>query len=160
MAVFRARQVARIRDAVAAGRQAVRQVGTPDPLVFARAFVEAGGPQVPGDPSTEASAALGEQLLAGLAAGQSRADGDPALDRELQRARAEAQWAMALDDDRIVGFLLDLPAEALETPTVEAMAHQSQGLGPGVFRKADILVLQPDCDGARFIPVTDHDIEC
>lgn len=160
MAVFRARQVARIREAIASGRQAVRRAGTADARVFARAFVEAGGAQVPGDPSAEASAALGERLLASLAAGDTGSDTDPALNRELQRAHAEAHWALALDDDRIVGFLLDLPAEALETPTVEAMAHQSQGLGPGVFRKADILVLQPECDGARFIPVTDHDIEC
>ncbi len=160
MAVFRARQVACIRDAVAAGRRAVRDAGAADPRVFARAFVEAGGPQVPGDPSAAASAALGERLLAALSGTTPAPDDDPDLAREMARAMAEAEWALSLDDDRIVGFLLDLPDAALDNPTVEALAHQSQGLGPGVFRKADILVLQPECDGARFLPVSDHDIEC
>ena len=160
MAAFRARQVARIRDAVAAGRQAVREVGEADPVVFARAFVAAGGAQVPGDRQGEAGEALGVRLLEAVARGRGAAPEDPDLDRELRRASTEARWAMALEDDRIVGFLLDLPESALETPTVEALAHQSQGLGPGVFRKAEILVLQPECDGARFIPVTEHDIEC
>lgn len=160
MAVFRARQVARIRDAVVVGRQAVRAAAHADPCVFARAFVQAQGVQVPGDPSPEAAAALAQRLLSALANGVRQAPNDPDLQREIQRAHAEAQWALSLDDDRVVGFLLDLPAAALENPTVEALAHQSQGLGPGVFRKADVLVLQPECDGARFIAVSEHDIEC
>ncbi len=158
MAGFRARQVARIQKAVEIARQAVRDHGTADPLVFARAFVEAGGAQVPGDDSTAASEDLGRRLLAALA--QSSRDGDADLVRELARAHTEAQWAMALDDDRIVGFLLDVPETALEKPSVEALAHQSFGLGPGVVRKADVIVLQPDCDGTRFIALTEHDIEC
>ncbi len=160
MAVFRARQVAIIRSAIAAGRAAVRASAEDDVRVFARAFVDAGGAQVPGDPSEHASAALGERLLSALSAAQTQAPHDPDLQRELDRVHAEAQWARRLDDDHVVGFLLVLPPAALEQPTVEALAHQSQGLGPGVFRKADILVLQPDCDGVRFVPVTDHDIEC
>lgn len=160
MAVFKARQVARIRDAVALGRAAVRRTGGWEPLIFARAYVEAGGPQVPGDPSTAASESLGQRLLAWLADSEVPPADDADLAREVSRCVSETRWALSLDDDGIVGFLLDLPEEALENPTVEALAHQSQGLGPGVFRKADILVLQPECDGARFIPVTDHDIEC
>ncbi|MDR9432453.1 MAG: hypothetical protein RI539_01300 [Spiribacter sp.] len=160
MAVFRARQVARIRDGVVAGRNAVRAWGKADAHVFARAFVDAGGAQVPGDPDASASAALAKRLLKALGNGEPAAPDDPDLNRELQRAQAEAQWALSLDDDHVVGFLLDLPATALENPTVEALAHQSQGLGPGVFRKADVLVLQPECDGARFIPISEHDIEC
>jgi hypothetical protein len=160
VAAFRARQVACIRDAIAAGRRAVRAHGHADPVVFARAFVEAGGAQVPGDRQGDASRALGERLLAALARGQRPPADDADLAREMQRADNESRWAMALDDEHVVGFLMDLPETALEQPTVEALAHQSQGLGPGVFRKADILVLQPECDGARFIPVTEHDIEC
>lgn len=160
MAVFRARQVACIREAVSVGREAVRAAGKADALIFARAFVEAGGAQVPGDTSAAAAQALGERLLAALARGERSAPDDPDLSRELQRVELEAQWAMALDDDRIVGFLLELPESALDSPTVEALAHQSQGLGPGVVRKADVIVLQPDCDGARFIALSEHDIEC
>lgn len=159
MAVFRARQVARIRDAVAAGREALRRAGDFDPLRFARAFVAAGGPQVP-DAPPEAGEALGERLLRALAAGQRHAADDPDLERELQRVRTEARWAEAQDDDQIVGFLLRLPSAAEDSPTAEALAHQSQGLGPGVFRKGDIVVLQPECDGARFVPVSAHEVEC
>lgn len=139
----------------------MRQCARPDRLTFARAFVDAGGAQVPGDRSGEASEALGERLLTAVADGQpAEASTDADLKRELQRVHTETDWALALDDERIIGFLLDLPDSAMEIPTVEALAHQSQGLGPGIFRKADILVLQPECDGARFIPVTEHDIEC
>lgn len=160
MAAFRARQVATIRDAVAAGRQAVRQAARPDRITFARAYVEAGGAQVPGDRAGAPSRALGERLLAAVAGGQDQAADDPDLERELRRVATETEWARALDDERVIGFLIEFPDAALETPTVEALAHQSQGLGPGIVRKADILVLQPECDGVRFIPVTEHDIEC
>lgn len=159
MAVFRARQVARIRDAVASGRAALRRAGRYEPARFARAYVAAGGLQVPDAPAA-AGVALGERLLQAVAAGRRRAPDDPDLDRELRRVASEARWAEAQADDRIVGFLLRLPPGAEASPTAEALAHQSQGLGPGVFRKGEILVLQPDCDGAEFVPVTDHEVEC
>lgn len=159
MAVFRARQVARIREAVAAGRDAVRRAGRFEPALFARAYVGAGGTQVPGAPP-EAGEALGEQLLRALAEGRREAADAPDLDRELRRVFTEVRWAEAQADDHVVGFLLQLPPGAEASPTAEALAHQSQGLGPGVFRKGEIVVLQPECDGARFLPVTDHDVEC
>lgn len=158
---YRARQIATLRDAIAAGRDALRADIEPTPLTFARAFVDAGGAQIPGEPGAEsARQALAGRLLRELAAGRRRAHGDPDLQRELDRAWNETAWVAAQADDAIVGFRLELPPAALEGPTAEALSHENHGLGPGIYRKADIVVLQPDCDGARFYPVTEHDIEC
>ncbi len=158
---YRARQIALLRDAVAAGRDALRACAEPSPLVFARGFVNAGGAQIPGAPNDDtARQALGERLLRALAAGSRRAGGDPDLQRELDRAHNETAWVAAQADEFIVGFRLELPPTALEGATAEALSHENHGLGPGIYRKADILVLQPDCDGARFHPVTEHDVEC
>lgn len=159
MSVFRARQVATIRDAVAAGRLAVREAGVADPITFARAFVSLNGAQRPDITDPPSHAELGQQLLAALAKNPQSESLDADLQRELRRARQEAQWAMAMEDDAVAGFLLQLPASALETPRGEALAHQSFGLGPGVFRKTDIVVLQPECDGAVFVPISQHEIE-
>lgn len=161
MAQFRARQLAVIRDAVAAGREAMRATGDYDALTFARAFIDAGGVQLPGRPDAEEeAAALGERLLQALAGGSGRHPGDPDLQREVDRARTEARWTAAQGDDKVVGFFMTLPEAALDSPTAEALSHENHGLGPGVFRKADIVVLQPDCDGARFHPVLEDEIEC
>ncbi|MRH78796.1 hypothetical protein GH984_08760 [Spiribacter sp. C176] len=159
MPVFRARQVAKIRDAIAAGRQAVRRAGIADPVVFARAFVEAEGAQRPDVEDAQAHAELGKQLLSLLAKNPNADSADPDIQRELRRAREQAKWAMLMEDDSVAGFLLQLSADALETPRGEALAHQSFGLGPGIFRKADIPVLQPECDGAVFLPISQHEIE-
>jgi hypothetical protein len=159
--VYRARQIAVIRDAVAAGRDALRASDDPSPLLFARAFIAAGGVQIPGQPDADdARDALAERLLRALATDQRRVAGDRDLQRELDRAHAETAWVRAQADDLVVGFRLELPPAAMEGPTAEALSHDNHGLGPGIVRKADIVVLQPDCDGARFYPVTEHEIEC
>jgi len=159
MANFRARQLANIREAVDYGRQALRAADSRDPAVFAAAYIEACGPQIPGDTAPEAGAELGGRLRQAVSRGERHvADGD--LQRELDRVHGEVAWVVAQADDQVAGLLLELPPGAEESPTAEALSHQSEGLGPGVFRKADIVILQPDCDGARFHPVTHHDIEC
>ncbi|MBS3785618.1 MAG: hypothetical protein KGY57_02300 [Gammaproteobacteria bacterium] len=159
MPVFRARQVAKIRDAIAAGRKAVRQAGTADPVIFARAFVEAGGAQRPDVDDPKEHAVVGEQLLGLLAKNPNAESVDPDVQRELRRAREQTNWAILMEDDAVAGFLLKLSDDALATPRGEALAHQSFGLGPGIFRKADIPVLQPECDGAVFLPISQHEIE-
>lgn len=158
---FRARQIAVMERAVARAREVLRDSETPGPAVFARAFVAAGGAQVPGAcPDDDAHAALAHRLLRYLDAGWREAGADRDLQRELDRAHRETAWVAAESDDGVVGFYLELPADVLENPVAEAMSHASHGLGPGVFRKADLVVLQPECDGARFVPVREHDIEC
>jgi hypothetical protein len=158
MAVYKARQLATIREAIAAGRQALRDQASRDPQVFAQAYIEADGVQIPGEPRSERAPELARRLREALASGVRTVD-DRDLQREIDRVHQEVQWLDAQYDDAVVGFLLELPEVAKESPTVEALSHQMEGLGPGVFRKADIIVLQPDCDGARFSPVTEHDLE-
>lgn len=161
MVGYRARQLAAIRDAVAAAREALRCNGTDDPLVFARAFVAQGGIQLPGRADDMvARRLLGEQLLRALASGVRHRPENPDLQREIDRVHNEVQWVAAQRDDKIVGFFLQLPTQARRSPTMEALSHSNSGLGPGVFRKGDIVVLQPECDGARFIAVLEDEIEC
>lgn len=158
MAAYKARQLAILRDAIAAGRDAMRAADSRDPRVFARAFIDADGVQIPGRRDAPEAADLARRLLECLDSGQRRVD-DPDLQREIDRAHREVDWVAAQHDDSIVGFYLQLPAGAMESPTAEAMGHESHGLGPGVYRKADIVVLQPELDGARFTPVTEHEVE-
>ncbi len=161
MVGYRARQLAAIRDAVAAAREVLRDNGTDDPLVFAEVFVAEGGIQVPGCPDDEAAMhTLGEQLLWALASGRCYHSEDPDLQREIDRVYNEVQWVAAQRDDKIVGFFLQLPASVKRSPAMEALGHSNNGLGPGVFRKGDIVVLQPECDGVRFIAVLEDEIEC
>lgn len=158
---YRARQIAAIRDAVSAARQALRSEGRFDPVRFAEVFIAEGGVQIPGRPDEhEAARELGIALREALARGERHHAEDANLQREIRRAVAETCWAEAMEDDTVVGFYLDLPPAALDSPTAEALSHENHGLGPGVFRKADVVVLQPACDGARFIPVREHEIEC
>ncbi|MDZ7810265.1 MAG: hypothetical protein U5L11_09080 [Arhodomonas sp.] len=135
MGRFRARQLARIRDAVAAGRAAVRRSGSQDPVTFAEAFVAAGGVQIPGKPeAVDAAEALARRLLRALRAGQYHHAGDPDLQREVDRARQEVRWTAAQTEDSVVGFHLVVPEGAAEDATVEALAHAGRGLGPGCIQ--------------------------
>lgn len=161
MVTYRARQLAAIRDAIAAAREALHCSATDDPLAFARIFVARGGIQLPGRPSdAPAMRALGERLLSALASTNHHHPEDADLQREIERAHNEARWLAAMRDDKVVGFFLQLPTQALRSPTAEALSHKNRGLGPGVLRKGDIVVLQPECDGARFVAVLEDEIEC
>jgi hypothetical protein len=160
MANFKARQLAAIRDAVAAGRDAMREAGRFEPGVFARAFVAAGGVHIPGRRDEAAEQALAARLLDALNSGEYSHPADRDLQREVDRARNEAKWTAAQADDKVVGFFLMLPESAHDSPVAEAVSHDSHGLGPGIYRKGDIVVLQPECDGARFVPVLEDEIEC
>ncbi|HET8700452.1 MAG TPA: hypothetical protein VFL97_02155 [Nitrococcus sp.] len=161
MKSYSARQLAAIRDAVAAAREALRCSGSNDPLAFARAFIAAGGIQVPGCPDDAAAMrALGERLLRALAGGSYLHPQDPDLQREIERSCTETRWTAMMRDEKVVGFLVQLPTHALRSPTAQALSRADQGLGPGVLRKGDIAVLQPECDGARFIAVLEDEIEC
>ena len=67
MRAYKARQIARITDAIAAARLELRRQRRFDPLLFAQVFVAHQGPQIPGQPDAEAAAhRLGELLLEGL----------------------------------------------------------------------------------------------
>jgi len=159
MAAFRARQIETIRNAVGEGRAAVRAAGRFEPAVFAEAFVAAGGVQIPGAPDDEQRRReVAEALLEALRRGRRRSD-DRDVQREIDRAHNEVQWARAQLDDKIVGFYAHFPEGALESPEVETLSHAMHGYSAGVFRKSDVVVLQPVCDGTRFTPVLEDEVE-
>ena len=148
-------QLQQIRLAVAQGREAMRAAGRFEPVEFARAFVAAGGVQVPGagdDPQ------LGSELLRALEH-STTVTGNALLTREIERARNEARWAALAESDAVVGFHLRLPPVALLDPKCRQILKADRGLGAAVFRKGEIVVLPAACDGASFTPVYDHDIE-
>lgn len=149
-------QLEQIRLAVAQGREAMRVAGRFEPLVFARAFVAAGGVRVPGAAGDDP--ALGAALLRALEPGVNPT-GDALLAREIERARNEARWAQLAESDAVVGFHLRLPPAALLDPKCRQILKADRGLGAAVFRKAEIVVLPAACDGASFTPVFEHEIE-
>lgn len=148
-------QLSQIRLAVAQGREAMRAAGRFEPLVFARAFVAAGGAQVPGGVGDDRS--LGARLLHALEHGEVASDA--LLAREIERARNEARWAQLAESEAVVGFHLRLPPAALLDPKCRELLKADHGLGAAVFRKAEIVVLPAACDGASFTPVYEHEIE-
>ena len=156
MSDYTPEQFERIRQAVAQGREAMRAAGRFEPLVFARAFIAHGGLQVPGQ--SVDTAALATRLLQALEDDEA-GGADPLLTREIERARREARWAQLAESDDVVGFHMQLPGAALLDPKCRALLKADHGLGAAVFRKAEIVVLPAACDGARFTPVYEHEIE-
>lgn len=156
MSDFTPEQLDRMRLAIAQAREAMRAADRFEPLVFARAFIAADGLQVPGE-STD-TAPLAARLLQALEHDEA-GDADPLLTREIERARREARWAKLAESDDVVGFHMQLPGVALLDPKCRALLKADHGLGAAVFRKAEIVVLPAACDGARFTPVYEHEIE-
>lgn len=146
----------RIRLAIAHGRDAMRVAGQFEPLVFARAFIAAGGLQVPG--AAADTAALAARVVTALEQNES-GNADALVAREVERARAEARWTQLAESDAVVGFHLQLPGAARLDAACREILKSDHGLGAAVFRKFEIVVLPPACDGARFTPVYDHEIE-
>jgi hypothetical protein len=152
-------QIHAIREAAARGRDAMRRQGAFDPLVFARAFIEHDGIQIPGDPDAhEARERVGRQVLSALATGRV-GSGDPAVARELKRARAEADWVRHAESHKVVGFRLTLGPHAQGSAVCQTLAGVDHGLGPGVFRKGELVVLPPECDDSSFMPVLEDEVE-
>lgn len=151
-------QISLIREAIAEARAALGAAGRFNALIFAQAFCAHGGVQIPGRPGDPAANELGAALLRVLAGEQ--AEGlDADLEREIERARRETSWAEDAERDDVIGFRLDLPPRALLYPACRELLKADRGLGSAVFRKAEIVVLPPRCDGARFVPVHDYEIE-
>ena len=149
-------QLERMRLAIAQGREAMRTAGRFEPLIFARAFIAAGGLQIPG--TSADTAPLAARLVQALERDETSGS-DALLTREIERARGEARWAKLAESDDVVGFHMQLPGAALLDPNCRALLKADHGLGAAVFRKAEIVVLPAACDGARFTPVYEHEIE-
>jgi len=160
MATYKARQIAAISDAVAAARLEMRRQRRFEPLLFAEVFIHHGGIQIPGKPDDAAGAEqVAKALLSAVRAGQ-RHSTDPDVERELRRVYQETSWTEASESDQVVGFAIRLGAKAEADPNCEHLIKENHGLGAGVFRKHEVLVLQPACADCQFIPVYAHDLEC
>lgn len=157
MSDYTPEQTDRIRLAIAEGREAMHRTGQFHPLAFARAFVAAGGLQIPGVADIGETQQLADQLLQVIAQGGS--SNHPVLRRELERAHNEARWAQAAQVDEVIGFRLELAPAALLDRSCRQALKADRGLGSAVFRKAEIVVLPAACEGARFFPVYAHEIE-
>jgi hypothetical protein len=159
VAGYKAKQIARIRDAVAAARRALREAERFEPLLFGEVFVANEGIQLPRRVDDElARQRVGAALLRALRLGGSSEDADVA--RELARAEQESAWAKYAVSDRVVGFRLQLGPRSEQNPNCQALLKEAaSGLGPGVFGKYDVVVLHPECRDCRFEAVFEHDLE-
>ena len=152
-------QVTTIRAAIVEGYEAMRQQGKFEPLVFAHAFIGHGGIQIPGKPANEkARRKVAQQLLRSLETG-GRTSKDATVVREVNRAQMEAQWAAAAVSDKVVGFRITLSPNAQANPNCLAIVGADHGLGEAVFRKLEIVILPPECDGYTITPVLEDEVE-
>ncbi len=137
----------------------MQREGRYDPLVFARAFIDHQGMQIPGEPDDETGAReLADLLMRSLAAAEPLGN-DATLRREFQRACSEAAWVQAAESERLVGFRFQPGPLAAQNPVCRMFVDQDRGLGAMVFPKGEIVVLPPECDGSTFVPVYEHDVE-
>ena len=153
-------QIALIADAVHEGRAALQEAGVDDPLVFARAYVEHKGIQVPGRPNDrERSQEIAAKLMHGLGRGLDGPDDDADVAREMHRVRAETKIALHLEVRRVIGFLLELgPASVMDAACLELLAEDC-GLGAAVFPKTRVVVLPPWCLDYDFTPIHEDEVE-
>lgn len=159
MAEYTPEQLQRLRHAVHAGREAMRQAGRYEPLVFAAAFIAHHGVQVPGA-SNEAALQqiLAHHVLSSLRRGRLTSR-DRTVMREVKRAQVEAQWTRLAQSDHVVGFYLKLgPVSRLHAPCLEWLGADN-GLGAAVFPKGRVVVLPPECEDYEFVPVHEHELE-
>jgi hypothetical protein len=156
---YTARQTALVLEAIQRARQAMDRARRYDAEVFARTFIQHEGVQIPGrghDP--ERAREVGTRTLAALAAGEAAAD-DPDARREVHRARVEARWARAAQDEGVVGFRVELGPEAATDPLCRTILNEDNGLGAGVFPKTRILVMPPCCTDYDYRAVREHEVE-
>ena len=157
--IYTLEQIKTIRGAVAEGREAMRQTREFDPIVFARAFIAHGGIQIPGAPDDVKKRREIEGWLVQSLEQGAPVNNDRTLLREFNRARAETQWTEAAESESVVGFRLKLPPQAEFSPIGHELTKQDHGLGAMVYRKGEIAVLPPECDGSIFTPIIEHEVE-
>lgn len=152
-------QIDRIRNAIHKGRDAMRSRKCYESIVFAQAFVESGGVQIPGESGNETMRKLvAHHLVESLRTGRATSR-DRTVLRELKRAHSEARWTAASESDKVVGFYLKLGPTAETIAACLELLTQDHGLGAGVFAKAQIVVLPPACEDYQFVPVLEDEVE-
>ncbi len=155
---FTPRQVFLIREAIYEGRMAMADGGA-DAMVFAMAFLDAGGLQVPGRELSDAERVRihGHILesLGGTPTFLSEAEWVvPVVTREIERAFMESDLAASREKDEVVGFRLKVSArDAKDVFCRRITGADLYGLGAGVFPKEEIVVLPPHCESIHWEPV-------
>ncbi len=153
-------QIALVVDAVREGRAALQEAGVDDPLVFARAYVEHNGIQIPGKPNDhERSQEIAAKLMHALGRGLDDPDDDADVAREMHRVRTETRIALHLEVRSVIGFLLELgSASTMDVACLELLAEDC-GLGAAVFPKARVVVPPPWCLDYDFTPIREDEVE-
>lgn len=159
MAPYTPEQVAAIRRAVADAREAMRRADSYTPLTFAKAYLALEGLQIPGGVRDEQRRRRVSEGLLRTLEGQPTDCRDPLIAAEMERIAIEVQWGFAAQAPEVVGFRLQLGRESAQRPACRDLADVDRGLGPAVFGKGEVVVLPPECRGATFIPVREHELE-
>lgn len=152
-------QVQIIRNAVQKARDTMQRARRFEAIVFAKAFVENGGIQIPGKAGSEPMRKrVAQHVLESLKTGRATSD-DATVLREIKRAHSEVRWASAAESDRVVGFYLAFGPAAEQIATCREFLTQDYGLGAAVFPKERVVILPPTCDDYQFVPVLEHEVE-
>lgn len=159
MAAYTPEQVNKIRRAVAEAREFMRREDSYTPLTFVRAYLAREGLQIPGAAHDETARRRAAEALLEALTGHAAPGGDPLIAREMERIAMEVQWAYAARAPEVVGFRLQFGRRAKQLPECLGLLSVDHGLGPAVFAKGRVVVLPPDCCGAEFIPVREHELE-
>lgn len=140
-----------------------------DALVFADAFIKAGGIQIPGIPAVDGGTLrrIGSYVLMNLMEGSGAKLKYPepewffdTLVREINRAHSEAYWFGAAMHPDTAGFRLVMYDNIVDMAGCKRFAEcDNFGLGEGIFPKEEIVVLPACCDGAAFEVVFKDEIK-
>ncbi len=140
-----------IRNAIESGRQAMAQFGT-HASVFAEAFIEANGIQVPGQEIDEGTRQYINDYVLKSLAGQASFIHEASwlveiTSREIDRVHSEVTQAIIRIQEQVTGFSFAFSHDVTDKEFCQKVASTDlYGLGAGIFPKDEIVVLPPGCD--------------
>lgn len=159
MPVYTPEQVQIIAKAVQKAREAMQRARRFEAVVFAQAFIENDGIQIPGKAGNEPlRKRVAQHVLESLKTGGATSD-DATVLREIKRAHAEVRWASSAESDKVVGFYLTLGPAAQQLADCHEFLNRDYGLGAAVFPKGRVVILPPTCDDHQFVPVLEDEVE-
>ncbi|HXH03829.1 MAG TPA: hypothetical protein VNN09_10985 [Candidatus Competibacteraceae bacterium] len=155
------KQIFAIRKAIERGRQAMSADGI-DPLVFASAYLEAGGVQIPGQELDEPmrrriDAHILESLGSTPTFLQEKHWIIDVVSREIERIHSEVKLAEQRQQEQVRGFRFRFSSNSRNKDFCARLAEADlYGLGPGVFPRDEVVVLPPSCDQCWWEPVLQY----
>ncbi len=145
------KQVFIIRNAIERGRQAMAPFDN-NATIFAKAFIEANGIQVPSDDIDESTRQRINGYVLKSLVGQTYFAHEPewlieVINREIDRIHAEVTQAIIRIQDQVTGLSFAFSNEVADKEFCMKIASTDlYGLGAGIFPKDEIVVLPPGCD--------------